>query len=52
MIYIVSWNERKGPQSLFFNSPGSADFFAYRLLRSKRCRNVVITKDERELKAA
>lgn len=52
MIYIVSWNEPRGPQSLFFNSFGSADFFAYRLLRRKRCKNVVITEDPKDSKAA
>ena len=45
MIYIVSWNEPKGPQSLFFESSGRADFFADRLLRQKNCQNVVVAAE-------
>ena len=45
MIYIVSWNEPKGPQRLFFESSGRADFFADRLLRRKRCKDVVVAEE-------
>ena len=51
MIYIVSWNEPKGPQSLFFESSGRADFFAERLLRRKHCKDVVVA-EEPKTKAA
>ena len=51
MIYIVSWNEPKGPQSLFFESSGRADFFADRLLRRKHCKDVVVA-EEPKTKAA